>query len=141
MIELVADLVARGVAYETADGVYLSVMDVPGYGLLAHQPLDSLRVGARVEADEEKRSPLDFLLWGPNNWLVPFTKFMKDPSLFNAKMFNFNDYLPALVDLGRALRPLAKFPGHLRSDPRVRRLAHQSQSLPDALFGNEAQEG
>jgi cysteinyl-tRNA synthetase len=63
MIELVADLVARGVAYETGDGVYLSVMDVPGYGLLAHQPLDSLRAGARVEADEEKRSPLDFVLW------------------------------------------------------------------------------
>ena len=63
MVDLVADLVARGVAYETADGVYLSVIDVPGYGLLARQPLDSLRAGARVEADEEKRSPLDFVLW------------------------------------------------------------------------------
>ena len=63
MIELVADLVKRGVAYETADGVYLSVKDVPGYGLLARQPLDSLRAGARVEADEDKRSPLDFVLW------------------------------------------------------------------------------
>ena len=63
MIDLVADLVARGVAYETGDGVYLSVLDVPGYGLLARQPLDSLRAGARVEADEEKRSPLDFVLW------------------------------------------------------------------------------
>jgi cysteinyl-tRNA synthetase len=39
------------------------VIDVPGYGLLARQPLDSLRAGARVEADEEKRSPLDFVLW------------------------------------------------------------------------------
>ena len=63
MVDLVDDLVARGVAYETGDGVYLSVMDVPGYGLLARQPLDSLRAGARVEADEEKRSPLDFVLW------------------------------------------------------------------------------
>ena len=63
MVDLVADLVSRGVAYETGDGVYLSVMDVPGYGLLARQPLDSLRAGARVEADEEKRSPLDFVLW------------------------------------------------------------------------------
>ncbi len=63
MVALVADLVSRGVAYETGDGVYLSVMDVPGYGLLARQPLDSLRAGARVEADEEKRSPLDFVLW------------------------------------------------------------------------------
>ena len=63
MVDLVEELVERGVAYETGDGVYLSVMDVPGYGLLAHQPLDSLRAGARVEADEEKRSPLDFALW------------------------------------------------------------------------------
>jgi cysteinyl-tRNA synthetase len=63
MIELVADLESRGVAYRTATGVYLSVADVPGYGLLAQQPLESLRAGARIEADEEKRSPLDFVLW------------------------------------------------------------------------------
>jgi len=77
MIDLVADLVARGVAYETGDGVYLSVMDVPGYGLLARQPLDSLRAGARIEADEEKRSPLDFVLWkkakeGEPSWEAPW---------------------------------------------------------------------
>ena len=77
MIELVVDLMARGVAYETGTGVYLSVMDVPGYGLLARQPLDSLRAGARVEADEEKRSPLDFALWksakpGEPSWDSPW---------------------------------------------------------------------
>ena len=54
---------ARGVAYETSDGVYLNVEQVPGYGLLARQPLESLLSGARVEAVEEKRSPLDFVLW------------------------------------------------------------------------------
>ena len=52
-------------------------MDVPGYGLLARQPLDSLRAGARVEADEEKRSPLDFVLWkkakpGEPSWDAPW---------------------------------------------------------------------
>ncbi len=77
MVELVTDLVERGVAYETGDGVYLSVLDVPGYGLLAHQPLDSLRAGARIEADEEKRSPLDFVLWkrakkGEPSWPSPW---------------------------------------------------------------------
>ena len=50
-------------AYETSDGVYLEVDQVPGYGLLAQQCLDSLQAGARVEANEEKRSPLDFALW------------------------------------------------------------------------------
>jgi cysteinyl-tRNA synthetase len=63
MVALVGELVARGVAYETSDGVYLNVEQVPGYGLLARQPLESLLSGARVEAVEEKRSPLDFVLW------------------------------------------------------------------------------
>jgi cysteinyl-tRNA synthetase len=77
MVELVADLIERGIAYVASDGVYLSVMDVPGYGLLARQPLDSLRSGARVEADEEKRSPLDFVLWkkakpGEPTWESPW---------------------------------------------------------------------
>jgi cysteinyl-tRNA synthetase len=77
MIELIDDLVRRGVAYETTSGVYLSVLDVPGYGLLARQPLDSLRAGARIEADEEKHSPLDFVLWkkakeGEPSWDAPW---------------------------------------------------------------------
>jgi len=77
MVALIDDLVGRGVAYETATGVYLSVLDVPGYGLLARQPLESLRAGARIEADEEKRSPLDFVLWkkakpGEPSWPAPW---------------------------------------------------------------------
>jgi cysteinyl-tRNA synthetase len=63
MVVLIRELVAKEVAYETSDGVYLDVSQVPGYGLLARQNLDSLRSGARVEANEEKRSPLDFALW------------------------------------------------------------------------------
>ncbi|HXN61785.1 MAG TPA: cysteine--tRNA ligase [Acidimicrobiales bacterium] len=77
MVALVAELLARGVAYETSDGVYLDVSQVDGYGLLARQSLDSLRAGARVEANEEKRSPLDFALWkkakpGEPNWDAPW---------------------------------------------------------------------
>ena len=77
MVALVAELLGRGVAYETGDGVYLDVSQVPGYGLLARQSLDSLRAGARVEADEEKRSPLDFAIWkkakpGEPRWEAPW---------------------------------------------------------------------
>jgi cysteinyl-tRNA synthetase len=63
MIDLVARLADKGLAYETSDGVYLETEQVPGYGLLARQPLDSLRAGARVEVGDEKRSALDFALW------------------------------------------------------------------------------
>jgi cysteinyl-tRNA synthetase len=77
MVDLIAGLVAGGKAYETSDGVYLSVDTVPGYGLLARQSLDSLRSGARVEVVEEKRSPLDFALWkrakpGEPTWPSPW---------------------------------------------------------------------
>jgi cysteinyl-tRNA synthetase len=36
---------------------------VKGYGLLAQQSLESLRSGARVAVNDEKRSPFDFALW------------------------------------------------------------------------------
>ncbi|MDQ4071099.1 MAG: cysteine--tRNA ligase [Actinomycetota bacterium] len=77
MVALIAELVGAGKAYETSDGVYLSVDTVPGYGLLARQSLDSLRAGARVEVVEEKRSPLDFALWkkakpGEPTWPSPW---------------------------------------------------------------------
>jgi cysteinyl-tRNA synthetase len=63
MIELIADLVDHGMAYETADGVYFQAGRVEDYGLLARQSIESLRAGARVESNEDKRSPIDFALW------------------------------------------------------------------------------
>ncbi|MGH9125928.1 MAG: cysteine--tRNA ligase [Acidimicrobiales bacterium] len=79
MVELIGELVADGKAYPAGDGVYFSVDTVADYGLLAHQPLDSLRVGARVAVDAEvgKRSPLDFALWkfakaGEPSWPSPW---------------------------------------------------------------------
>jgi cysteinyl-tRNA synthetase len=77
MVELVSELVDRGTAYVSDDGVYLSVDQIEGYGLLARQSLSSLRTGARVEVDEHKRSPLDFALWksakpGEPSWDSPF---------------------------------------------------------------------
>jgi cysteinyl-tRNA synthetase len=79
MLDLIGDLAAKDLAYETADGVYLDTEQVPGYGLLAQQPLEDLRAGARVEAEAAaaKRSPLDFVLWkkakpGEPAWASPW---------------------------------------------------------------------
>ncbi|MGH9047194.1 MAG: cysteine--tRNA ligase [Acidimicrobiales bacterium] len=77
MVSLVADLLRREVAYRTSTGVYLDVERIDGYGLLARQSLESLRSGARIEVDEEKRSPLDFAVWkkakpGEPIWEAPF---------------------------------------------------------------------
>jgi len=78
MVSWVTDLVASGVAYETSDGVYLSVATVPDYGLLkSGQSLDAMRAGARVEVNEEKGSARDFALWkkvkpGEPSWPSPW---------------------------------------------------------------------
>jgi cysteinyl-tRNA synthetase len=77
MVEMVGELIEAGRAYETDDGVYLAVEEVEGYGLLARQSLDSLRSGARIAVDEQKRSPLDFALWkkakpGEPTWDSPW---------------------------------------------------------------------
>ncbi|MEI2698538.1 MAG: DALR domain-containing protein [Microthrixaceae bacterium] len=45
MVDMIQELVTSGAAYLTDDGVYLSVPDVDGYGLLAHQSLDEMLAG------------------------------------------------------------------------------------------------
>jgi cysteinyl-tRNA synthetase len=77
MVSLIGSLLASDVAYQISDGIYFDVSRVSDYGLLAGQPLDSLRAGARVQANDEKRSPLDFALWkkakpDEPNWPAPF---------------------------------------------------------------------
>jgi cysteinyl-tRNA synthetase len=77
MVALIGALIERGFAYETDDGVYFSPERIEDYGLLARQSIDSLRSGARVEVDDEKRSPIDFVLWkkakpGEPEWPSPW---------------------------------------------------------------------
>lgn len=79
MVELISGLVGAGSAYLGGDGVYFAAESVPDYGLLAHQPLESLRAGARVEVSQAagKRSPMDFVLWkaakpGEPTWDSPW---------------------------------------------------------------------
>ena len=77
MVEFITSLLNDRVAYQTSDGIYFDVSRVADYGLFAGQPLDSLRAGARVETNEEKRSPLDFALWKnakpqEPSWPAPF---------------------------------------------------------------------
>lgn len=65
MVTLIEDLLAAERAYLTADGVYLHVADIEGYGLLANQHLDALIEGGgeRSVIGAQKRHPADFALW------------------------------------------------------------------------------
>ena len=77
MVALVGDLIARGWPTRRPTGSTSRSSKVEGYGLLAQQSLESLQAGARVEANEDKRSPLDFALWkkakeGEPSWDSPW---------------------------------------------------------------------
>ena len=69
IIALIEKLVARGVAYQAADGsVYFSIEKYRGcgcqYGQLLKLNFEEMRAGERVSADEyEKESVADFALW------------------------------------------------------------------------------
>jgi cysteinyl-tRNA synthetase len=64
ILAMIAKLIERGYAYAATNGdVYYRVRRFPHYGRLSGKSLDDLLVGARVEADEAKDDPLDFVLW------------------------------------------------------------------------------
>ena len=64
MIVMIEQLIANGKAYAAANGdVYYAVREFPAYGQLSGKSLDDLRAGERVEVDNSKRDPLDFVLW------------------------------------------------------------------------------
>ena len=64
MLEMIATLEKRGLAYRGASGdVYYSVRKFAEYGKLSRRNLDEMRSGERVAVAEAKHDPLDFVLW------------------------------------------------------------------------------
>lgn len=63
MIEIIEKLIKKNHAYELDDGVYFDISTFPEYGKLSGQKQEELRAGARVEKDDQKRHPHDFVLW------------------------------------------------------------------------------
>ena len=64
MLNLIGQLETNGLAYQAGDGdVNFSVRKFPGYGKLSGKSLDDLRAGERVDVDQAKQDPLDFVLW------------------------------------------------------------------------------
>lgn len=64
MLELTRVLIAKNYAYQAPNGdVYYKVRAFEKYGWLAKRKLEDLAVGARVELNEAKLDPLDFVLW------------------------------------------------------------------------------
>jgi cysteinyl-tRNA synthetase len=63
MKALIQTLLDKGVAYRVGGNVYFDVTKFPSYGRLSGNSLETLKAGARIEVNPEKRNPPDFALW------------------------------------------------------------------------------
>lgn len=77
MIELIQELVDKGLAYQSGSDVYFKVEDFSGYGSLSGRNLEDMQAGARIEVNEKKQHPMDFVLWkgskpGEPKWESPW---------------------------------------------------------------------
>lgn len=79
MIELISILMEKGYAYCVQGNVYFSVEKFSLYGIQSGRNLEEMVAGARVDVNEQKNNPLDFVLWkaskpGEPSWESPWGK-------------------------------------------------------------------
>ncbi|MGC8791577.1 MAG: cysteine--tRNA ligase, partial [Desulfurella sp.] len=79
IIDFISKLIEKGYAYEVDGDVYYSVSKFEAYGKLSHKKIEELKAGARIDINENKKDPLDFVLWKkskPNepSWDSPWGK-------------------------------------------------------------------
>lgn len=78
MLAMIQTLIHKGHAYVGSNGdVFYAVSSFASYGQLSGKQIDDLRAGERVDVDEAKRDPLDFVLWksakpGEPSWESPW---------------------------------------------------------------------
>ena len=77
IIETIRTLVDNGSAYPAGGDVFFRVTKKADYGKLSHRTLDGMQAGARIEVDENKEHPMDFVLWkaarpGEPSWESPW---------------------------------------------------------------------
>jgi L-cysteine:1D-myo-inositol 2-amino-2-deoxy-alpha-D-glucopyranoside ligase len=81
MLEIIAELIDKGFAYESGGNVYFAVNSDPEFGKLSHIPRPEMLPIANERGntpdDPNKRDPLDFVLWqkwseGEPSWDSPY---------------------------------------------------------------------
>ena len=79
MIQFIQGLMDKGAAYAVEGNVYFNINSAKDYGKLSKKNLDELISGARIEVNEDKNNPMDFVLWkkakpGEPFWESPWGK-------------------------------------------------------------------
>ncbi len=113
IIDFIDGLIRNGSAYEVDGDVYFDTSSVKDYGSLSNQNIEDLKVGARIEENEQKRSPWDFALWKRTDmgikWQTPFGE--GRPGWHTECVVMINKELGPLIDIHGGGKDL-RFPHH-----------------------------
>ena len=113
IIEFIQGLIDKGAAYEIDGDVYFKTSAVADYGSLSNQNIEDLKVGARIEENSKKLSPLDFALWKKTDkgikWDTPFGT--GRPGWHTECVVMINKELGPLIDIHGGGKDL-RFPHH-----------------------------
>ena len=63
IFNFISKLIEKDYAYVVDGDVYFRVSKIKDYGILSNQSIEELISGSRVDIDEKKENPLDFVLW------------------------------------------------------------------------------
>jgi len=79
IITFISELIDKGFGYEAGGDVFFATKAFAPYGKLSQQSLEDLQFGSRIQVDERKKDPLDFVLWkaakpGEIYWESPWGK-------------------------------------------------------------------
>ncbi|MFA5105081.1 MAG: cysteine--tRNA ligase [Candidatus Margulisiibacteriota bacterium] len=77
MVDFISGLEKNGFAYVSGGDVYFDISKYKDYGRLSKRDIDGMLSGARVEVNDKKKNPLDFVLWkaakeGEPSWESPW---------------------------------------------------------------------
>ena len=113
IIGFIDKMVDNGSAYQKDGDVYFRTSSVKDYGSLSNQNIDDLQVGARIEENDLKESPLDFALWKKTDqgikWQTRYS--LGRPGWHTECVVMINKELGSLIDIHGGGKDL-KFPHH-----------------------------
>lgn len=113
IIKFIQELLDLEYAYKNGDDIYLNVKKIEKYGILSNQKIDELAYGNRIEVDNYKENPFDFVLWKHTTegikWNAPFGE--GRPGWHTECVVMINKIFGSLIDIHGGGIDL-KFPHH-----------------------------
>ena len=113
IINFIQDLVEKGDAYQIDSDVYFDISRAKEYGVLSGQSIENLMVGARIDENVKKHTPMDFALWKATTvgkkWSSPWGE--GRPGWHTECVVMIHNYFKGMIDIHGGGLDL-KFPHH-----------------------------